>query len=74
MEVPRHWRLRAVRYRLVGAVCPACGALVFLPRPACPNCSELRNQTPARAILVLPAWEAIASPESRIAAASLKEA
>jgi uncharacterized OB-fold protein len=38
MEVSRHWRLKAQRYRLEGLVCPACGQPSFPPRPVCPNC------------------------------------
>jgi uncharacterized OB-fold protein len=35
MEVPRHWRLKAQRYRLEGSVCPICGQLSFPPRSVC---------------------------------------
>jgi hypothetical protein len=35
MEIPRHWRLKAQRYRLEGSVCPTCGQLSFPPRPVC---------------------------------------
>ena len=38
MEVSRHWRLKAQRYRLVGSICPVCGRLAFPPRPVCPDC------------------------------------
>jgi uncharacterized OB-fold protein len=38
MEVSRHWRLAAQRYRLVGERCPHCGAAIFPPRDACPGC------------------------------------
>jgi len=37
MEIPRHWRLKAQRYRLEGTVCPTCGELTFPPRPVCPH-------------------------------------
>jgi len=39
MEIPRHWRLKAQRYRLEGSICPTCGQLSFLPRPVCPHCT-----------------------------------
>jgi uncharacterized OB-fold protein len=38
MEIPRHWRLKAQRYRLAGSTCPACGRPIFPPRPVCPRC------------------------------------
>ena len=37
MEIPRHWRLKAQRYRLEGSVCRNCSQLVFPPRPVCRN-------------------------------------
>jgi Rubredoxin-like zinc ribbon domain (DUF35_N) len=40
MEIPRHWRLKAQRYRLEGSICPICGQPVFPPRPICPFCSN----------------------------------
>ncbi len=40
MDIPRHWRLKAQRYRLEGSFCPACGELFFPPRPVCPRCSN----------------------------------
>ena len=39
MENPRHWRLRAQRYRLEGSSCPGCGRLLFPPRTLCPQCN-----------------------------------
>ena len=39
MEIPRHWRLKAQRYRLEGSICPVCGRLTFPPRPVCPGCT-----------------------------------
>ena len=39
MEIPRHWRLKAQRYRLEGSTCPICGQLTFPPRPVCPHCT-----------------------------------
>lgn len=38
MEVPRHWRLRKARYRLVGEECPHCQVKIFPPRYVCPEC------------------------------------
>jgi uncharacterized OB-fold protein len=37
MEIPRHWRLKAQRYRLEGSYCPICGQFTFPPRPVCPH-------------------------------------
>jgi uncharacterized OB-fold protein len=39
MEIPRHWRLKAQRYRLEGSICPICGQPTFPPRRVCPHCS-----------------------------------
>jgi len=39
MEIPRHWRLKAQRYRLEGSICSTCGQLTFPPRPVCPQCT-----------------------------------
>ncbi len=38
MEVPRHWRLKQQRYRLVGEICPHCDEKIFPPRDICPRC------------------------------------
>ncbi len=38
MEIARHWRLKAQRYRLQGSLCPTCGRPSFPPRPFCPHC------------------------------------
>lgn len=40
MDIPRHWRLKKQRYRLVGEICPSCDAKVFPPRDICPECGE----------------------------------
>lgn len=40
MEIPRHWRLKSQRYRLVGEVCPHCQTRLFPPRDVCPNCGQ----------------------------------
>ena len=39
MEIPRHWRLKAQRYRLEGSTCPICGRLSFPPRAVCLDCT-----------------------------------
>jgi len=39
MEIPRHWRLKAQRYRLEGSACPGCGVFNFPPRRVCPYCA-----------------------------------
>jgi rubredoxin-like zinc ribbon protein len=38
MEITRHWRLKAQRYRLEGSMCPSCGEPMFPPRPVCTKC------------------------------------
>jgi hypothetical protein len=40
MEIPRHWRLKNQRYKLVGEVCPHCEAKLFPPRDVCPECGQ----------------------------------
>lgn len=35
MEVPRHWRLKQQRYRLIGEKCPHCDEYIFPPRDIC---------------------------------------
>jgi hypothetical protein len=40
MEIPRHWRLKNQRYKLVGEVCPHCDAKLFPPRDVCPKCGQ----------------------------------
>ncbi len=40
MDLARHWRLRAQRYSLEGAVCEGCGAKLFPPRQVCPECGS----------------------------------
>ncbi len=46
MEIPRHWRWKAQRYRLEGSTCPTCGRLIFPPRPVCAQ--RHRTAQPAR--------------------------
>ncbi len=40
MNVSRHWRLKAQRYRLEGGQCPVCGEKSFPPRPVCRGCGS----------------------------------
>lgn len=40
MEIPRHWRLKEQRYRLIGEVCGNCETKIFPPRDICPNCHK----------------------------------
>ena len=39
MEIPRHWRLKAQRYRLEGSSCAICGQLIFPSRLVCLDCA-----------------------------------
>lgn len=39
MEIPRHWRLKKVRYSLRGEICPQ-GHKIFPPRDICPTCGS----------------------------------
>jgi uncharacterized OB-fold protein len=55
MEIPRHWRLKAQRYRLEGSVCPNCGQLSFPPRWVCAHCVVQAAQIAASGLMVLPA-------------------
>ena len=50
MEIPRHWRLKAQRYRLKGLTCQQCGQFIFPPRPVCPNTSRHRPTGPNRSL------------------------
>jgi uncharacterized OB-fold protein len=40
MKLSQHWRLSDQRYQLVGERCPHCGARIFPPRDACPECAQ----------------------------------
>ncbi|MBN1123138.1 MAG: Zn-ribbon domain-containing OB-fold protein [Anaerolineae bacterium] len=40
MSVSQNWRLERQRYRLQGEECPHCGAKIFPPRDACPECAK----------------------------------
>lgn len=39
-EIPRHWRLKEQRLRLIGEVCGNCDEKIFPPRDVCPHCRE----------------------------------
>jgi uncharacterized OB-fold protein len=54
MEIPRHWRLKAQRYRLEGSVCPICSRPAFPPRPVCPDCSAQLVRKESYEISVFP--------------------
>ncbi len=54
MEVSRHWRLKAQRYRLEGSVCPTCGQLHFPPRPVCPYYSAQPERIETSGLLIVP--------------------
>ena len=53
MEIPRHWRLKAQRYRLEGSVCPICGQPIFPPRPLCSRCMAQRARSAIEPLPVL---------------------
>ena len=54
MEIPRHWRLKAQRYRLEGSLCLVCGRLAFPPRPVCPHCVAQPSRIAFSGISVMP--------------------
>jgi uncharacterized OB-fold protein len=54
MEIARHWRLKAQRYRLEGSVCPTCGQLNFPPRLVCPYCTTQAVRVAGYGLSVLP--------------------
>ena len=54
MEIPRHWRLKAQRYRLEGSICPICGQLTFPPRPVCTHCTAQPEQIVEPGLSILP--------------------
>ncbi|HBC72652.1 TPA: transcriptional regulator [Candidatus Amesbacteria bacterium] len=47
MEIPRHWRLKNQRYKLIGEICPHCETKIFPPRDICPYCKNTA-ETPYR--------------------------
>ncbi len=54
MEIPRHWRLKAQRYRLEGSICPICGQPTFPPRPVYPHCTAQAVRIAGYGLSVLP--------------------
>jgi uncharacterized OB-fold protein len=66
MEITRHWRLQAQRYRLEGSICPSCGEPMFPPRPVCPHCANQLRRIAGSGILVLPASINTSDIETRI--------
>jgi ribosomal protein L40E len=68
MEISRHWRLKAQRYRLKGAICSSCGAFIFPPRPVCKKCQYTAQTVRIInwALPVNPAWVQTFDIESRI--------
>ena len=44
MDIPRYWRLKDQRYRLLGTVCEECGHHSFPPRLVCPNCRSKKQK------------------------------
>ena len=67
MEIIRHWRLKAQRYRLEGSVCPSCGEPMFPPRPICMKCHcAVQQRSDGSVFLELPAWMDSTGIESRI--------
>lgn len=40
IEIAKHWRLKAQRYKLIGEVCPNCANKIFPPRDVCPYCAD----------------------------------
>jgi ribosomal protein L32 len=63
MEIPRHWRLKAQRYRLEGSICRNCGHRIFPSRPVCPDCGTRSGHM---AILVLLASISTTESETQI--------
>jgi hypothetical protein len=65
MEIPRHWRLKAQRYRLEGSRCRTCGQRMFPPRPACPHYTQ-RKQIVGAALPILLTSTGLMAIEARI--------
>jgi uncharacterized OB-fold protein len=53
MEIARHWRLKAQRYRLEGSTCLTCGQFMFPPRPVCPRCTRQLTETAGKELAVV---------------------
>ena len=43
-SVPRSWRERIVKYRLIGSKCSECGKTSYPPRNICPYCGSRRQE------------------------------
>jgi len=52
MEITRHWRLKAQRYRLEGSTCPTCDQLIFPPRSVCHECTVYPTRIVSRVLPV----------------------
>lgn len=66
MEIPRHWRLRQQRYRLIGEECPHCETKIFPPRDICPECGQDTLGLRTIAIIKLPETFVSALPTENI--------
>jgi len=66
MEIPRHWRLKAQRYRLEGSICLSCGEPMFPPRPVCPNRTDQLARIADSIFLVLPVTMNSSDIKSRV--------
>jgi len=66
MENPRHWRLKAQRYRLGGSTCQVCGRLIFPPRPVCLHCTAQPRPITGGGLTGFPAAVGLTEIESYI--------
>ncbi len=66
MEISRHWRLKAQRYRLIGSACSTCGKVMFPPRPVYPRC------IPQPAQVVRSGFPYLAAPSCKLDKSELK--
>ena len=66
MEVPRHWRMKAQRYRLEGVRCTICGQFTFPPRPVCSHCTTQPEQIAGEALPVFLASTGLTGIESHM--------
>ena len=62
MEIPRHWRMKAQRYRLEGSICPICGQVSFPPRQVCPHCGAQPALIAGSRLSTLPASKLSVQP------------
>jgi len=65
MDIPRHWRLKAQRYRLEGSTCPYCNQSIFPPRPVCPHCKTQLMKTAGKEIQMLSMFIDFVEPHLR---------